>query len=100
MTRLRLQEEKPADSRWMARASCVGHTALPWTENLSRVPEVLVDIMRDLCDACPVRAECAAYAVEVEITAGWWAGRSLNGFKNGNPPTAEDLAEDLRGEVA
>ena len=95
MTRLRLQEEKVADSRWMAKASCVGHTALPWTENLSRVPEVLVDIMRDLCDSCPVRAECAAYAVEVGITAGWWAGRSLNSFHNGNPPTAEDLRSDV-----
>jgi hypothetical protein len=96
MTRLRLQEEKLAESRWMAKASCVGHTALPWTENLSHVPEVLIDIMHDLCASCPVRAECAAFAVEVGITAGWWAGRSLNGFHNGNPPTAEDL----RGDVA
>jgi hypothetical protein len=96
MTRLRLQEEKLADTRWMADGACVGHTALPWTGNLSQVPEVLVDIMRDLCHGCPVRAQCAAYAVDVEITAGWWAGRSLNGFRNGHPPTAEDM----RGEVA
>lgn len=98
MTRLR--EEKPVDTRWMAPGACVGHSALPWTENLSHVPEILIDIMRNLCAGCPVRDQCAAFAVEAEITAGWWAGRSLNRFSVTHPPTVNDVDGDLRGAVA
>ena len=36
----------------------------------------------------------AAGRTEVEITAGWWAGRHLGGFTHTNPPTAEDMPGD------
>jgi hypothetical protein len=100
MTRCLWEENKLADTRWMAQAACVGHTALPWIRDLSREHKLLVDIMRDLCEACPVRKRCAAYVVEAEITAGWWAGRSLNGFTHWNPPTAEDMGGDMWGDAA
>lgn len=32
---------------------------------------------RALCRLCPMRAECAAYAREIEPTAGVWAGRVI-----------------------
>lgn len=98
MTRLR--EEKPVDTRWMARGACVEHPGLPWTDTLNHVPEVLVEVMRDLCDGCLVRDECAAFVIEAEVTTGWWAGRSLNRFTNAHPPTAEDMHGDLRSNVA
>lgn len=94
MTRLPRKDERRVDTRWMARGACVGHTALPWTQPLGRVPRMLIDIMADLCDGCPVRDQCAAYAVEAEITVGWWAGRSLNRFTHNHPPTREDLHDD------
>lgn len=102
MTRLR--EERLIDTRWMARGACMEHPGLPWTEGLNRVPEVLVEIMRELCDGCPVREECAAFVVEAEVTAGWWAGQSLNRFTTTHPPTAADMHDGIhggvRGEVA
>jgi hypothetical protein len=94
MTRMRAWEGKQADTRWMADAACVDHPGLPWIENPNRVPKMLIECMQEVCLACPVRAACAAYAVEVEITAGWWAGRHLGGFTHTNPPTAEDMPSD------
>jgi hypothetical protein len=52
--------------------------------------------MADLCDRCPVWAECATYAVQMEITAGWWAGMSFNIFDATHPPTAEDVHPNAR----
>ncbi|MDN5893285.1 MAG: WhiB family transcriptional regulator [Nocardioides sp.] len=62
---------------WMTNAACAAHPDLPWTtdtDELRRVPEVVVSLMLDTCETCPVRAECDAYAVEQEMTGGWWAG--------------------------
>ena len=94
MSRLRICEEKPADTTWMADAACVRHSALPWVEDLRKVPRVLIGIMCEVCAECPVRDACAAYAVEVGITAGWWAGTNLNAFTKGQPPTVHDLGGD------
>jgi hypothetical protein len=91
-----MHQEKAADSRWMAHGVCVEHPSLPWTEPLNHVPNVLVDVMADLCERCPVRAQCATYAVQTEVTAGWWAGMSFNGFDATHPPTAEDVHPDAR----
>lgn len=91
MSRLRICEDVRADTSWMAEAACVRHSALPWVEDLRKVPRVLVEIMREVCADCPVRRSCAAYAVEVGITAGWWAGTNLNAFTRRKPPTIDDL---------
>ena len=87
----RLHHERAADTGWMAHGVCVEHPGLPWTENLAHVPHFLVEAMADLCDRCPVRDECATYAVTMEITAGWWAGISFNGFDATHPPTFGDV---------
>ncbi len=94
MRNIRLGEEKLVDTGWMVDAACIGHAALPWTENPTRVPGVLVDLMADVCASCPVRRECAAYVVDARITAGWWAGRSVNGFRHPHTPTAADMRGD------
>jgi hypothetical protein len=63
-------------SEWMAEAACVGVQDLPWTTDThARTgPTVLGQIMAETCAACPVRAECAAYAVDNDICGGYWAG--------------------------
>jgi hypothetical protein len=91
-----LHQEKPADSRWMAHGNCVEHPGLPWTESLTHVPYVLVDAMAGQCERCPVWSQCATYAVQMEITAGWWAGMSFNGFDATHPPTFQDVLPDAR----
>lgn len=94
MSRLRICEEKSADTAWMADAACVRHSALPWVEDLRKVPRVLIEIMREVCADCPVREACARYAVDVGITAGWWAGTNLNAFTRAHPPMMDDLGGD------
>jgi hypothetical protein len=59
---------------WMSDAACARIPHLPWTTDTHRAPDVLVDIMREVCAACPVAAACAAYVDTASITGGWWAG--------------------------
>jgi hypothetical protein len=37
--------------------------------------------MRNLCRSCPVRADCAAFAVEQEVSWGFWAGRWIGSHR-------------------
>jgi hypothetical protein len=60
--------------RWMALAACLARPDLPWTTDTGRLPRVQVQAMTRVCSRCPVRDHCAAYAVEVHITGGFWAG--------------------------
>lgn len=68
---------------WMARARCVGR--VEWT---SDNPD---DRARaaDECDGCPVQAECAALAIDIDACAGVYAGTdcafcaTCGGKKNG-----------------
>ena len=92
--RVTQHQDRPADTGWMTDAACADHPSLPWTGDPNRVPKTLKDRMRGVCAGCPVRARCATYAVEARITAGWWAGRNLNGFTHTHPPTAEDMRSD------
>ncbi len=79
MTRIRIGEaEKTADTRWMVDARCLDYPDLPWVEDLHRASKQVRAEMRQVCAACPVRRSCAAYAVQVKATAGWWAGRSMH----------------------
>ena len=59
---------------WMEHAACATREArgLPWTTDAIETPTVLVDLMKETCDGCPVRLACAAYARTA--TGGWWAG--------------------------
>ena len=59
---------------WMSHAACARFPDLPWTADTGTAPDVLVDIMREVCDQCPVRLACAAYVEAERITGGWWAG--------------------------
>jgi hypothetical protein len=64
-------------AQWWADAACAALPGLPWTtdtDDLLRVPQVVVDTMLDTCAACPVRAACEQYATEAVVTGGWWAG--------------------------
>lgn len=56
-------------------AACVSAPGLPWTTDTDEVPDVVVDQMRDVCMACPVRAWCDAQATYLDVTGGFWAGR-------------------------
>lgn len=61
---------------WMRYASCaqIADAVLPWTTDTDRLPPVLVEMMRDVCDSCPVQLACAAYATTEGVTGGFWAG--------------------------
>lgn len=51
------------------QAACQGYDT-----NEFFVPQVS-DVVRELCDACPIRSECLEYAIETEAV-GWWGGTS------------------------
>ena len=61
---------------WMEHAACATREArgLPWTTDAVETPTVLVDLMRETCDGCPVRYACDAYARSSKASGGWWAG--------------------------
>ena len=60
---------------WMSQAACARFPDLPWIADTNRAPDVLVDIMREICAGCPVANACAAYVDTARITGGWWAGK-------------------------
>lgn len=59
---------------WMSDAACARLPDLPWLADTGTAPDVLVDIMREVCATCPVSADCSAYVDTARITGGWWAG--------------------------
>ncbi|HWC11606.1 MAG TPA: WhiB family transcriptional regulator [Acidimicrobiales bacterium] len=61
----------PPRPRWMARASCRGMAPATFFPSRGEA----TDEAREVCAACPVRAECLAYAV-AEDMEGVWAGTS------------------------
>ena len=60
---------------WMREAACMRAPGLPWTADTGTAPDVLVDLMRDVCAACPVRVACVAFVEAEHVTGGWWAGQ-------------------------
>jgi hypothetical protein len=60
---------------WRSLAACIARPDLPWTADPEQVGPWDAESMRDVCRACPVRVECAAYADDVEACSGWWAGQ-------------------------
>lgn len=59
---------------WQTLGSCGARTDLPWTAEPEHVGPWDAESMRGLCTACPVLADCAAYADTSGVSAGWWAG--------------------------
>lgn len=57
---------------WMDRAACRGST-LEWTYD--RQPgRTVMRHLAAVCSFCPVRADCAHYAIEQRCDNGVWAG--------------------------
>lgn len=66
---LRLYESNP----WSINAECRRHQSLPWTSD-QRPNATTHLIMGAICDACPVRRDCAGYALHGDVTGGFYAG--------------------------
>ena len=75
-------------SRWMPAAACLGRVDLPWTTDTDRLTAAAVRAMGRVCDRCPVRNHCAAYAVEMAVTGGFWAGRDRDTLAPRRLPSA------------
>ena len=60
--------------RWMRDAACVDRPDLPWTTDINSLRPVHVRAMGRVCGGCPVRNNCAAYAVEAGVTGGFPTG--------------------------
>jgi Transcription factor WhiB len=63
------------DLSWMTKAGCVQSADLPWTADPEHTTAHEVLLMRAVCHGCPVAADCAGYAKQKKVTAGFWAGR-------------------------
>jgi WhiB family redox-sensing transcriptional regulator len=57
---------------WTATALCAQIDPDMWFPESARSPEVKE--AKAICNACPVKTECAAYADEVDAEYGIWAG--------------------------
>jgi WhiB family redox-sensing transcriptional regulator len=63
-------EDAPAPGTWARRAACLG---LP-TDTFFPDDPADADIARAVCQRCPVRDDCAAYALAIPALAGIWGG--------------------------
>ncbi|WP_406025444.1 WhiB family transcriptional regulator [Nocardioides sp. NBC_00850] len=75
---------------WMDHALCTTreNRGLPWTTDAIETPTVLVELMQETCEACPVLLACEAYATRNDVTGGWWGGVD-------RAPAPEDLLDLL-----
>jgi hypothetical protein len=62
---------------WMRNSLCTEAPGLPWTED-HQVPSYSSDLMRYLCQHCPVSVECTVFTRDAGVSAGFWAGASRN----------------------
>lgn len=78
---------------WMSRALCAkpGYKDLNWFPEVTEPPKDRKEWklhrqhqlserrkLKEICHACPVMAECRAYAEHVRATTGFWAGQNYN----------------------
>lgn len=65
------------DAAWKVRGDCGQRPDLPWTDETQPDPMTCLS-MGVICDACPVRVECADYAVNSRrrqgVEGGFYAG--------------------------
>lgn len=67
---LEVWEETPAPGLWIARGACRGApTRMFFPENASEAGEAL-----RVCRRCPVRPDCAGYALAIPGLEGIWGG--------------------------
>jgi WhiB family redox-sensing transcriptional regulator len=59
---------------WRADAACRGIGALFYKTDLEDAPEHRITKAKAVCMRCPVRAQCAAYALTVAEPHGIWGG--------------------------
>ena len=66
---------------WRSQALCRSFESLPWIEEPVRQSSSALKAMGCVCRSCPVRPECALFAIGASVTSGFWAGRdwSLRG---------------------
>lgn len=64
-------------TRWMRDGLCIEAPGLPWTDH-HQVPRESADLMRYLCQHCPVNIECTVFTRHAEVNAGFWGGASRN----------------------
>lgn len=67
------EDARPA---WHAEAACRGRGELFFAEGKSREAQAARQKAVELCDGCPVRAQCFRYADHAEVRHGVWAGRT------------------------
>jgi hypothetical protein len=60
---------------WMGEAACLPFGDLPWTTDPKHTTARELHLMAEICHGCPVLKECAGYANQQRVTAGFWAGR-------------------------
>jgi hypothetical protein len=77
MTRPGRPTTKEFSTDWMRDSWCTEAPGLPWTDNF-RVPTYSSDLMRYLCQQCPVCVECTVFTRDAEVSAGFWAGSTRN----------------------
>lgn len=63
----------PPPGPWIHRAACAG---LPADWFFPTRGQGSVVLIQAVCDSCPVRADCLAWAVENRIHHGFWGGTS------------------------
>lgn len=70
------------DRDWMVKAACRGHNPENWfPEDLPRSPKLrakAVETATRVCESCPVRDECNAYADALDTASGIWGGTRRN----------------------
>jgi hypothetical protein len=66
---------RAVDLSWMSQGECVPLGDLPWTADPQDTTTREVLVMRAVCRGCPVAGECAGYAKQQKVNAGFWAGR-------------------------
>jgi hypothetical protein len=66
---------RAVDVSWMSQGGCVQLGDLPWTADPRDTTSWEVLSMLEVCHGCPVAGECAGYATQQKVTAGFWAGR-------------------------
>jgi hypothetical protein len=75
MTASTRRQSRALDLSWMSRGGCVQSADLPWTADPQDTTAREALSMRRVCHGCPVAADCAGYAKQQKVTAGFWAGR-------------------------
>ena len=83
MTTSAARGSRAVDQSWMSQGGCVQSADLPWTADPQDTTAREVRVMHAVCRGCPVGAECAGYAKQQKVTAGFWAGR----HRDTDPPS-------------